>query len=204
MSTVLRERHRYFSRNVQFYELISSDPSPVTLDEAKDYLKITVDADDDLIQALIDACTEWGEKYTARDFRVNQWKLSIDIFETVIKLFRSPINTIDSVEYFNDEETPVETTVSADVYYQKKLTQHTEIHLQIDQEWPEDVLEQEQQIAITFSTQPVASIESIKKAILRHVMYMYENRGDCGTDCAGCADPAGVTVIYNLYRIARI
>jgi len=43
-------------------------------------MKVTSNAEDTLIQSLIDSATEWGENYTGRDFRDNQWKLLLDSF----------------------------------------------------------------------------------------------------------------------------
>ena len=57
----------------QIYELVSFGTSPVSLDKMKTFLKITNDSEDDLIKALIDSATQWGEKYTGREFRANKW-----------------------------------------------------------------------------------------------------------------------------------
>ena len=64
----------------QIYTLVSFGVSPVSLSEMKIFLKSEDTAEDTLIQALIDSATEFGEKYTGREFRTNQWKLLLDSF----------------------------------------------------------------------------------------------------------------------------
>ena len=80
---------------------------PVTLAEAKNYLRITVDtADDALITSQISAAREIAEQYLSRDL------LSKEIEQThiisndgIIHLYRSPITSVDSVVVDGTTET---------------------------------------------------------------------------------------------------
>lgn len=186
--------------HVAVYQQVSVEASPVSLTVMKRYLKITTTADDELIQSMIDAATEWGEKYTGRDFRAITWDLLLDRFTDRIELRRDPVDTITSVKHLVSGSL---VTVPAATYYLKKLVQSSEILLNEDQEWPTDTDNREQVIEIQFVTKGFRCQESIIDAIERHVAFWYRNRGDC-PDVKGSAEKAGVTVIYNQFRISRV
>ena len=186
--------------NVAVYELVSAAASPVTLAVMKSYLKITSTADDTLIQSMIDAATEWGEKYTGRDFRAITWKLLLDCFTDRIELRRDPVASVTAVKHLVSGSL---VTVDSTVYYLKKLVQSSEILLNEDQAWPTDSDNREQTIEIEFVTEGYRCQESIIDAIERTVAFWYRNRGDC----PGASDAArrtGATIIYDQFRISRV
>ena len=184
------------------YELQSAAASPVSLADMKSYMKVTSASDDDLIQVLIDAATAYGERYTTRDFRIKSWKLLLDEFDDRICLRRSPVNSITSVEYLVSS---VLTPIASSVYYLKKGVQFSEILLQEDQEWPDDLDEREQGIEIVFATVAYNAGNAIKIAIKRWVSFAYANRGDC--DCQSEAligKQSGADFTLDQFRISRI
>jgi len=184
-------------------------------------------AEDALLQTLIDSATEFGEKYTGREFRVNQWKLLLDSFSDAgnsserfsmqhnhittgsfhhafeterIELKRDPVDVVDSVTHLVDE-LPV--TVTSTDYYLKKLTQSSEILLFDDKDWPTDTDDREQAIEITFTTKAYRCINEIITAIKLHVTNLYSNRGDC-SDMKDSARSSGSAFIYDQFRISRV
>lgn len=186
--------------NVAVYKLVSAAASPVDLATMKAYLKKSTTADDLLIQSMIDAATEWQEKYTGRDFRAITWDLLLDCFTARIGLRRDPVDTITTVKHLVSGSL---VTVPSTVYYLKTLPQFSEILLDEDQEWPTDTDDREQVVEIRFVTEGYRCQESIKEAILRHVAQWYYNRGDC-SDCGDAAKKSGVTIILDGFRIARV
>lgn len=186
--------------NAKVYKRVSAEASPVNLATMKSYLKITSTADDTLIQSMIDAATEWGEKYTGRDFRAITWDLLLDRFTDRIELRRDPVASVTTVERLVSGAL---VTVASTVFYLKKLVQSSEILLNEDQEWPTDADNREQVVEIRFVTEGYQCQESIIEAIKRHVAFWYRNRGDCA-DCKGSAEGSGVTIIYNQFRISRV
>lgn len=186
--------------NTDVYQLVSAAASPVDLATMKTFLRITSTSDDALIQSMIDAATEWGEKYTGRDFRAITWDLLLDCFTTRIPLRRNPVDTITTVKHLVND---ILVTVPSSVYYLKQLVQSAEILLNEDQEWPKDTDDREQAIEIRFVTEGFRCQDSIIEAIKRHVAFWYRNRGDC-PDCGGAANQSGVTIIYDQFRIARV
>lgn len=186
--------------NTAVYQLVSAAASPVSLAEMKSYLKITSTADDALIQVMIDSATEWGEKYTGRDFRAINWDLLLDCFTDRIPLRRDPVDTITTVKHLVSGSL---VTVPAAVYFLKTLVQSSEILLNEDQVWPTDTDDREQAIEIRFVTTGYRCQDSIELAIRRTVAFWYRNRGDC-SDCKTASDKSGATIIYDGFRISRV
>ena len=214
----------------QVYELVAFGTSPVSLAGMKAWLKVTAVSEDALIQALIDSATEWGEKYTGRDFRANQWKLLLDSFVDPgntsnrfkrqhigsivspnqllfgfclterIELKRDPVDTVDSITHLVSGSPVV---VTATDYYLKKLTQSSEILLFENKEWPLDTDNQEQAIKVSFTTKAYRCLNEIIMAIKLHVTSLYTNRGDC-PDSEQAARESGATMIYDQFRISRV
>jgi uncharacterized phiE125 gp8 family phage protein len=166
----------------------------------KAYLKITAAADDAIIQAMIDAATEWGEKYTGRDFRAITWDLLLDRFTDRIELRRDPVASVTTVKHLVSGSL---VTVLSTVFYLKKLVQSSEILLEEDQEWPTDTDDREQVVEIRFVTEGFQCQDSIIQAIERTVAFWYRNRGDC-PNVKAAIDGAGVTIIYDQFRISRV
>ena len=186
--------------DTKVYNRISAVASPVTLTVMKSYLKITTTADDALIQSMIDAATEWGESYTGRDFRAVTWNLLLDRFTNRIELRRDPVDSVTTVKRLVSGSL---VTVASSVFYLKKLVQASQILLNEDQEWPDDADNREQVVEITFVTKGYQNQESIIEAIKRTVAFWYRNRGDC-PDVKTAIDGAGVTIIYDQFRISRV
>ena len=183
-----------------FYSIKSQEASPLKRSEASSFMKVTSTSENDLIQSIIDAATQWGENYTGRDFRVKDWVLLTDSFANRINLNRSQIESITSVKHL---VSTVLTTVSDSVYYLKKLTQCSEILLVDGQEWPTDTDEREQAIEIEFKTLGYDCNSEIIEALKRHVAFLYTNRGDC-PDVSKAAMQSGATFIYDQFRIPRV
>lgn len=161
-----------------FYTLATPGPPAVSLVDAKSYLKLPKDVhpDDGLVKLLTEQASENAETFTGRDLRVNTWELLRDTFDTRMCLNRDPVDSITSVQRKVDGNF---LTVSASVYYLKKSQQFSEVLLDEDQEWPDDMDEIEHTVKVTFATVAHSRLAEARAAILKHVAYLYENRGDC-------------------------
>jgi uncharacterized phiE125 gp8 family phage protein len=183
----------------------------MTVDEAKVYLRVAGSADDALIQLLLEAATEYAESYTRRELRANTWTLSLDEFGDEdcgdrISIRRDPVASVTSVTRLVLD---VATVFASSNYYLKRLQQRSQIVLVDGADWPDDTDDREQAIVVTFVTAPHRALEQIKVGILRHLAYLYENRGDCG-DCssdvvrATSAHASGAAALYDQHRVARV
>jgi uncharacterized phiE125 gp8 family phage protein len=185
------------------YQQTLEAASPLILADMKAYLRISSSADDDLIQSLIDACTCWGEKYTGRDFRANEYDLLLDCFTDPIKLRRDPVAAVDEITHLVSDS-PV--TVSSAIYYLVKDVQNSWVYLIDGESWPTDTDNRLQAITVSFTMEAsddLFCLDEILTALKRHVAWMYSNRGDCQCTLDESANDSGVTFIYDQFRIAR-
>lgn len=205
-----------FSKNVQqYYETITPAAElPITLVEAKAYLRVTNTAEDNLINGLISACTGLIEKYTGRTlitttFRGNYSALAVLKTESwpILDLSRSPVQSITSVEQLVDGSW---TAFGASDWEIKELSGYS--RLLVDQTATSiptyDTIE-----PYKYRTQFVAGYgaaadvpEELKTAIKLAINFFYTNRGDCG-DCGLDGEPAlpgEAKIVANPFRIRRL
>lgn len=102
---------------------VKTDPTeePVTLEEAKLFLRVDHTDEDDLISSIITAARVWAEEYTQRAFVTQTLTLLLDKFpgghmflpelavfnvnSSVIYLPRSPVASVDEIRYIDTEGT---------------------------------------------------------------------------------------------------
>src|SRR5262245_14803327 len=53
---------------------------PVSLDEARQHLRVTDPVDDGIILGQLAAAREWCETWTGRSFLTQTWRLTLDVF----------------------------------------------------------------------------------------------------------------------------
>lgn len=159
------------------YSVTNQDPSPVSLQSVKSYMRITSDCDDDLIQSLIRAATSEVEiALGGREIRVRTYQLFLDEFPTRIKIERDPVASVSEVaRIVSGTYVPVP---SSD-YYLKPGQFGSEVLLQADSDWPTDQDAVEHAVRVTFVTTAHPLSDIAHAAIRRHVAFLYEHRGDC-------------------------
>lgn len=175
--------------------------SPLTVDDAKGYMKVTTAVEDTVISDIIDGATTWGERYTGREFRVNTWVLTLDHFTDSIIINRDHVNTINNIKYYVDD---VLITIPDTVYYLDIHQSYSELHLKSGQIWPTDGDDRDDAIKVNFDTKAYHDIEVVKLALYRHVSYLYANRGDSESGIEEAASKSGAKELYNLMKVIRI
>lgn len=186
------------------YILITPAASfPVTLQEAKDYLKITGSDQDNEINQLIATATDIGEKITGRDFINKTYKGFLDCFPngcTGIEIKKSRLQTITSFQYFLNN---ILANFNSSNYYTTQSNDYSTILLNSGSNYP-DADDRQQAVEVTFiagygnTANDVP--DTIKKAILTHIAYLFENKGDCDT----CGNDEVTRKIYQTYVIASL
>jgi uncharacterized phiE125 gp8 family phage protein len=79
--------------------LIPPAVEPVTLQEAKDHLRLDTDAHDPLVQMQIQAAREHVEMFTRRQLVVATYLLTLPAFAAVIPLPLPPLHAVMQVQY---------------------------------------------------------------------------------------------------------
>jgi uncharacterized phiE125 gp8 family phage protein len=185
---------------------------PLTLLEVKTHLRIdTSDASEDTyLNLLIDAVTEYAEKYTKRDFITRTYKTLRDCFWDSLEIRRNPIQSVSIVKYLVDD---VLTLVSTDVYFLIESNTFPHLSLKVNQVWPTNEDDREQAVEIIFVSgygdDPTDIPEKLKLGMLNHIADMYENRGDCdeSSGISGMTErllPKESKLIYDMCKIRNI
>ena len=128
---------------------------PVTLQEAKDYMRISSNAEDDLIEELITSARERIEKYTGLSLGLKTLKAYWFYFHIPAEIPYGPVTAINSVVDDND----VELEYTARGLQYKTLEAYST-----------------QGLAIEYEAGFAVCPKGLKLAILKQVSTDYENR----------------------------
>jgi len=94
--------------------ITAPDIEPVTLDEAKNHLKIDSSEDNSLISALIVTARQLAEKETNRAFITQTWEMYLDEVGNEIEIPKPPLQSIVSIKTISTVESYVDETSAAD------------------------------------------------------------------------------------------
>lgn len=163
---------------------VTVNPSiePVTLAEAKAFLKVTTSDDDNIINILISAARRHGEKYCNRVF-VN----------TTIECFFSNLDTsnCEPFPFIHVRRAPLFSISSVELYDAGSYNATTDYLVKNNSGFPRLIFENGATFETFGVTYPIKATivfgygtlttdipEDIRTAILCHVNFLYENRGD--------------------------
>ena len=177
----------------------------VSLQDAKDFLRVDETAEDTRIESLILAATGILENYTSQKFIASVWQCWMDGFPTKTRndwwdgtreisigelrapnpeiiLPIGPVRNIEKFATYDDGDN--EYIVDPAVYALDSQSPRGRITLRIGQVWPTTILRGNRGILIEVlaglseDVNPNTLPETLKHAVLEMVAYMYENRGD--------------------------
>ena len=172
-----------------YYELQNTITDPVSLADAKAYLRVDFTKDDALITNMISTAIKWGEAYTARQFSNHQWIAYFDSDESgCIKLQRSPLTTLTSVETSSDGAYSAYTD-----FILKQKSGYSDIILNTSVTLDDTVA---YTFKVTFESGYADIPPMLKDAVLEHVSFLYENRADVPS-----AMPNQIKNLYNHYKL---
>ncbi len=181
---------------IGFYETLTDPDEPLSIEDAKAFMRVETDADDDLIGIMIKTARESAELLTNRLFREVDMRVffpgSCGYYNTIC---RSPLKTTGvTVTQWNSETRSYEAVTGVSVIPSNgfgKVRYTDAISQPPDTEYGVKI-----EFTAGYATLPPALLGALKM----HVAYLYENRGDVEA-VGGVKLPAAVNMIYRQYRI---
>lgn len=177
---------------------------PVTLDEAKNHLKVDVSADDTLITNLIKAATSSCEEYTNRFFITTSLNQYGDVWADISELFKSPAKTITSIKYYDEDN--VLQTLSSSIYLLDVAVMPSRIGLQPNQSFP-TIANRINAIDVAYEVgvdDPANVDNGIKQAILLTIGHWYANRETVVVGRIATEIPMAAKYLLDQYKIQVI
>lgn len=194
-----------------FYKVITpATEAPVTLAEASSWLKDLPSADNDLVEdLLIPTAVRKGERYTGRVFITRTIEAYFDSLRVTncepfqfVQVNRAPMIAISSVETYVDGDYAAFTdfVLKETPTYSRVLFENGITGADSNAIYP---------VKITFTVgygdadAITASESQLKTAILEHVAFLYENRGDTEPE-SKIGIPLQIQSLYSDYRILTV
>ena len=141
---------------------------PITLAEAKGYLRVDATSEDDLITELITAAREWAENYTGKAFGAKTYTVLFSELlsdEYRLNLPYPPHATITSVNAVDREGTKTLLVENTDYYVSGAVKASIDIYGK-----------NEAAYEVVYTTSADAMTANVKQAMLKVIADMYENR----------------------------
>ncbi|NBX02714.1 MAG: hypothetical protein EBR02_01340 [Alphaproteobacteria bacterium] len=168
--------------------VVAPASEPVTLAEAKLYLRVDGHNEDVLIGDLIVAARMQAEHFLRRSLITQTWKAGYDYHDMCgVALPLGPVQSIVSVTVFSAEDTPQ--ILSADTYYLNEAKDTILFSVFTGGDKIEVVY-------VAGFGDTTAVPRPIKIGMLAHIAAMYDNRGDMGEGGL----PAQIIGFYAPYR----
>lgn len=174
---------------------------PITLDEAKAHLRVSITDDDALITALIVAARERAEQETRRALITQTWDATGRYFPGVIRVPKPPLISVTHVKYFDTAN--VEQTLNATTFYKTSAPAGPDagpgrISLRYGQVWP-SVYAEEDVVTVRFVAGYGAAADvpqTIKQGMLLAIGHWYANRETAVVGTIVAALPMGAQACW--------
>ncbi len=176
----------------------------ISVNDAKDHLRLDLNDDDNYIQSLIDISVAMIEQYTRRFYRAADYKVHLDQFPyDYIDLQFAGISEVTSVKYNNAAGTEV--TLSSDDYDIDLKHEPARIYIAKSKTWP-TTENAPNSVTISFSAGSDTT-DNIEKPLV-HAMklligHFYENRQTV-SDRVHYKMPMAIEYLINPYRILEL
>lgn len=181
---------------------------PITLEDAKAFLRVSFDDDNELIEALISAARASAEMFTGRALVDQTWDYFVDEFpeESFIRLPRAPLLEVLSVNYGGAGN---ESVLSAAGYIVDNASAPARVALVSGGSWP-TVTDIANGVRIRFRAGYVDNDQSpasgeippdIIAAIKLTIGSLYANREDVIVGQTAVELPGAARLLLNLHRL---
>ena len=152
----------------------TSISEPVELSDVKTHLRVDYDDEDVLLTAYISAARSIAENYANRVIAPQQFRLTLDRFPHLIRLPKTPVITIDSFTYV-DNQGATQPLSSGTGYHFSNEEFDPVLVPPYTENWP-DTEDGYEKVVITFTAGYSSPTEIIKSAIMLIIGDLYMNR----------------------------
>lgn len=172
---------------------------PITLADAKTFMRIESSDEDDLIGDLIAAAIDHIEAETGLALLTQGWRLCRDAWpaDRIVRLHRTPVQQIDSVTVYDADGVASDLDVSGAV-----LDAHARparFHIDAVATPGQAINGIEIDFTAGFGDTAAEVPEALRRALLVHVAHMYEFRGAVPAASQPASIPAGYTRLIAPY-----
>lgn len=178
---------------------------PVTLGEARAFLRLDDMSEDGLVTALITAARATLEAETRRAFVTQGWRMLLDRFpEGAIVMPLAPVNGIAAITLLAREGAGE--TLDAGLYDPELGAEPPRIHLAAAGAWPKPK-KRAAGIAVDFTAGyggPAAVPQALRQAVLLLVAHWFETRLPVAFDATASEIPFTVAALIAPYRRFRL
>lgn len=188
-------------------QLTPPDEEPLTYEEAKAHLRLTDDAEKDLVTVLILAAREHAEARTRRAFVSQVWRLTLDAFprtergDRPIVLAKGTLQEVVSVQYRDAAGALVPLDPTA--YVVDASAAPGRIHPAYGTRWPTTRCEPNAvQVEFRAGYGPATKVPaSLKAAMKLHLGLLYENREAVVTGTIATELPMAYTALLRPFML---
>lgn len=179
---------------------------PLTLDEAKAYLRVAIGDDDDLIAALISGARGHVEAQTHRALITQSWRLSRDTWSAdgLIAVLPAPLQSLDAVRVYDASGTATAIDIAPFIVdkapapalisfapWAMPLPGRARAGIELD-------------VTVGYGAAASAVPEPLRQAIRLLVAHWYENRGVVAPGTALAPLPTGVGDLVAPFRVRSL
>lgn len=177
------------------------ETEPVTLDDAKAHLRITHDADDEAIAALIKTARQICEEYTGLALITRDCRLYLDQWpKHTLSLPKPPLVHVAAINVY--DANGVATVFSAAAYAVDTVGRPGRIEMTGTPPWPGQPLSGiEIEFSAGFGDTPDDVPGDLREGIKRLVAHLYMNRGDAPE---AAVRNAGASPLFAAHRRLRL
>lgn len=178
-------------------QTVAPTKEPITLAEAKLFMRILEDDDDALITSMIVGAREYAENYTNRQLMPATFELTLNSFAQDLQIPKAPLNSITKIEYMDVDG--MYQTLDTSLYYSYGENGTSKLHFESGLPTFKD---DKRAVKITFTSGYTTVPSSIVSFIKVLVSTMYENREQyvIGVSIDTMANPL-VFKMLDMYRV---
>ena len=186
--------------------LVGPQIEPISVDEAKVYLKIDYDAENEVVSALITAARLNVERVTRRVLIEQHWRLFLDRLpdSKLIELGIGPVREILQTIYYDEDGQPQVISPNDYVVDVSSIPARLKFNVNVSHDRVRSINGYEIDFVAGFGPTTLDIPHDIRQAILMLVTHWYHNRSAVVSDMNGATTPKGVNELLQPYRVVSL